>query len=59
MDIGLIVFIAAVGLQAGPHAVDAYNRSGGAYFARIFVAGMIVTTVPLAVGAILARYVLK
>jgi len=59
MDIGLIVFIAAVGLQAGPHAVDAYNRSGGAYFARIFVAGMIVTTVPLAVGAILARFVLK
>jgi putative transport protein len=59
MDIGLIVFIAAVGLQAGPHAVEAYNTSGAAYFARIFVAGMIVTTVPLAVGAILARYVLK
>ena len=59
MDIGLIVFIAGVGLQAGPHAVEAYHASGGAYFASIFVAGMIVTVVPLAVGAITARYVLK
>jgi putative transport protein len=59
MDIGLIVFIAAVGLQAGPHAVEAYDTSGGAYFVRIFMAGMIVTTVPLAVGAIVARYLLK
>ena len=59
MDIGLIVFIAAVGLQAGPHAVEAYDASGGAFFASIFVAGMIVTVVPLAVGAIAGRYVLK
>jgi putative transport protein len=29
------------------------------YFARIFVAGVIVTTVPLAVGTLAARYVLK
>jgi putative transport protein len=59
MDIGLIVFIAVVGLQAGPHAVEAYQVSGGAFFARILVAGMIVTVMPLAVGAIVARYVLK
>jgi len=59
MDIGLIVFIAGVGLQAGPHAVEAYHASGGAYFASIFVAGMIVTVLPLAVGAFTARYVLK
>ena len=39
MDIGLIVFIALVGLHAGPHAVEAYRTSGGAYFARIFLAG--------------------
>jgi putative transport protein len=32
--------------------------SGGAYFARILVAGMIVTTLPLAAGVIAARYVL-
>jgi putative transport protein len=59
MDIGLIVFIAIVGLHAGPHAVEAYQVSGGAFFASVFVAGMIVTTVPLAAGTIFARYVLK
>jgi putative transport protein len=59
MDIGLIVFIAVVGLHAGPHAVEAYRTSGGAYFASIFFAGVIVTTVPLAVGTIAAMYVLK
>ena len=59
MDIGLIVFIAIVGMHAGPHAVDAYLTSGGAYFANIFMAGMIVTIVPLAAGTIAARYVLK
>jgi putative transport protein len=59
MDIGLIVFIAVVGLHAGPHAVEAYRASGGAFFASIFFAGVIVTVVPLAVGALVARYVLK
>jgi len=59
MDIGLIVFIAVVGLHAGPHAVDAYHASGGAFFAKIFIAGVIVTTVPLAVGTVMARHVLK
>ena len=59
MDIGLIVFIAVVGLHAGPHAVEAYRASGGAFFAEIFIAGMIVTTVPLAVGTVMARFVLK
>jgi putative transport protein len=59
MDIGLIVFIAVVGLHAGPHAVEAYQTSGGAFFARIFVAGMLVTVAPLAAGTIAARYVLR
>jgi putative transport protein len=59
MDIGLIVFIALVGLHAGPHAVEAYRTSGGAYFASIFLAGMIVTTLPLAVGTVAARFLLK
>ena len=56
-DIGLIVFIAIVGLHAGPHAVEAYQKSGGAYFASIFFAGMVVTIMPIAVGAIFARKV--
>jgi putative transport protein len=59
MDIGLIVFIAIVGLHAGPHAVEAYRVSGGRFFAEIFVAGMIVTTVPLAVGTMIGRHLLK
>ena len=59
MDIGLIVFIAVVGLHAGPHAVEAFRTSGGAFFATVFGAGVIVTIVPLAVGALFARYVLK
>ena len=59
MDIGLIVFIATVGLHAGPHAVEAYRASGGAFFASLFAGGVIVTTVPLAVGAVVGRYVLK
>jgi putative transport protein len=59
MDIGLIVFIAVVGLHAGPHAVSAYRTGGPSFFASIFFAGMIVTIVPLAVGAVVARFVLK
>ena len=59
MDIGLIVFIGMVGMHAGPHAVDAYHQSGGAFFARIFAAGAIVTVVPLAVGALGARFLFK
>ena len=59
MDIGLIVFIAVVGLQAGPHAVEAYEKSGGAYFARIFLSGVVVTVMPLLVGALFARKVLR
>ena len=39
--------------------MEAYHASGGAFFASIFFGGVIVTTVPLAVGAIAARYVLK
>ena len=59
MDVGLIVFIAVVGMHAGPHAVEAYRTSGGSFFASILLAGVIVTVVPLAVGTIVARYLLK
>lgn len=59
MDLGLIVFVAVVGLHAGPHAVEAYHASGGAFFARIFFAGAIVTIVPLVVGTMVARSMLK
>jgi putative transport protein len=59
MDVGLTVFIAVVGMNAGPHALEAYRASGGAFFGRIFVAGMIVTIAPLAVGSLAGRYVLN
>lgn len=59
MDIGLIVFIAVVGLKAGPHAVEAYQKSGGAFFASIFFGGMVVTIIPLLAGSIVARKLLK
>jgi putative transport protein len=59
MDIGLIVFIAVVGLHAGPHAVEAYRASGPTFFASLFVAGLIVTSVPLAVGMVVGRFVFK
>jgi len=59
MDIGLIVFIAVVGLHAGPHAVEAYHASGGAFFGKIFFAGIVVTIVPLAAGTIVARHFFK
>jgi len=57
MDVGLIVFIAVVGMHAGPHALEAYHTSGGWFFASLVFAGMIVTIVPLAVGTLIARYV--
>jgi putative transport protein len=59
MDIGLIVFVAIVGLHAGPHAVEAYRESGGRFFVSLFVAGMAVTILPLAVGTLAARFVFK
>ena len=36
-----------------------FAASGGSYFASIFLAGMVVTIVPLAAGTIAALYVLK
>lgn len=56
MDLGLTVFIAVVGMHAGPHAIEAYRTGGGSFFASIVLAGVIVTTVPLAIGTIVARY---
>src|SRR5262249_57241954 len=48
MDVGLIVFIAVVGMHAGPHAVEAYHESGGALFARLFLPRALPTPLPLA-----------
>jgi putative transport protein len=59
MDLGLTVFVALIGLKAGPHAVEAYHAKGGAFFAQIFFSGVVVTTVPLVVGTIVGKWLLR
>lgn len=49
-DVGLTVFIAIVGLTAGPHAVEALEQRGAGFFLTVFAAGAIVTIVPQLVG---------
>ncbi len=49
-DVGLTVFIAIVGLTAGPHAVAVLHERGISYFLTIFAAGAIVTMVPQLLG---------
>ncbi|WBL75481.1 aspartate-alanine antiporter [Bradyrhizobium xenonodulans] len=56
-DLGLIVFIAGIGLTSGPHAMEALHRHGVGHFASIFLAGMVVTLVPPLVGLAFARLV--
>jgi putative transport protein len=56
-DIGLTVFIAVIGLTAGPHAVEAYQKQGSSFFLSIFLAGVVVTMVPLLVALVFARWV--
>lgn len=58
-DVGLIVFIAIVGLSAGPHAVQAYLQRGGGFFASIFLGGMVVTTLPPLIGMIMGRWIFR
>ena len=49
-DVGLTVFIAIVGLSAGPHAVQVLHERGASFFLTIFAAGAIVTLTPQLVG---------
>jgi len=54
-DFGLNLFIACVGLIAGPRAVHALQTTG----ASIFLAGVAVTLLPMIVGLILGKFVFK
>ncbi len=54
-DLGLNLFIACVGLTAGPRAWQALQTSGG----PIFIAGAILSLMPMIVGLIFGKYVLK
>lgn len=54
-DLGLAGFVAVVGLQSGQQAISTIMQSG----ISIFVAGVIVTVVPLIITMIIGRYVLR
>lgn len=54
-NIGLNTFIAVVGITAGPGFVVGFREQG----LSLFVAGVIVTTVPLVVGMLVARYLFR
>ena len=52
-SVGLNVFIAVVGINAGPGFVEGLGEAG----LSLFVAGVLVTAIPLVIGLLLARYV--
>ncbi len=54
-DLGLNLFIACVGLTAGPRAIHALQTTG----ASLFLAGVILTLTPHIIGLIFGRLVLK
>lgn len=54
-QLGLLFFLSAVGTSAGSRLVDTYNESG----AILFVAGGIITLVPMIVATVVARLAFK
>ncbi|MEC5398030.1 aspartate:alanine exchanger family transporter [Uliginosibacterium sp. H1] len=54
-DIGLAMFVALIGLNAGPQALDALREQGG----QVLMAGAIVTLVPQVAALYFGRYVLR
>lgn len=54
-DLGLNLFIACVGLVAGPRAVHALGTTG----LSLFFAGVVVTLTPMFAGLLVGRWVLK
>lgn len=58
-DVGLIVFIAAIGLSAGPHAVAAVEQGGAGMFGKLLLAGVVVTMAGPLVGLWVGHKLLK
>jgi AspT/YidE/YbjL antiporter-like protein len=54
-NLGLGLFIAAVGINAGPDFVSGLKQAGPA----LFFAGVIATTLPLLAGLFIGRYIFK
>ncbi len=55
MELGLLVFMAGVGLRAGSGILDTLATSGPS----LFVAGILVTSVPVLAGFVFGRWVLR
>jgi putative transport protein len=54
-NVGLTTFIAVVGISAGPSFVAGLKEAG----LSLFVAGIVVTSVPLIVGVLMGKYIFK
>jgi putative transport protein len=54
-NIGLNTFIAVVGISAGPGFIAGLQAQG----LQLFLAGLVVTTVPLIIGLLMGKYVFK
>lgn len=55
MELGLLTFMAGVGLRAGSGILDTLAASGPS----LFVAGVLVTSIPVAAGFLFGRFVLR
>lgn len=54
-NVGLTTFIAVVGISAGPSFVAGLKQSG----VSLFLAGIVVTSVPLIIGLLMGKYIFK
>jgi putative transport protein len=55
MELGLLIFMAGVGLRAGSQILETLASAGPS----LIVAGAIITSVPVAVGFVFGRFVLR
>jgi len=54
-NVGLTIFIAVVGISAGPSFVAGLKEAG----VSLFLAGIVVTSVPLIIGVLMGKYLFK
>jgi len=54
-NVGLNIFIAVVGISAGPAFVNGLKTNG----LGLFIAGVVVTTLPFIVGLLAGKYIFK
>jgi len=54
-NVGLTTFIAVVGIGAGPSFVAGLKQAG----VSLFLAGIVVTSVPLIIGVLIGKYIFK